>query len=150
GGAYGPRESFWVRADVAFFRQDFSESIPVGPPQKNPPTIRFDYLVHSRLPGSKEAKRLQELHAGETTYEQRDAVLFALRELTGKDVGSRYEDWLALYPTAETDTEAAQLADRLLKASPARRDLVLTQLRDGKSVASTYALAIAIPKLPAA
>jgi HEAT repeat protein len=140
---------FWVRADVTFFRQDFSEMIAVGPARKvGLPTLRFDYLVRTRPLGPKEAKRLQEEYADKTTYEQREAVLFALRELTGQDAGPGYEDWLKLYPTAEIDTEAARLTEKLVKTPSNQRDAVLTQLRDDKGAAVTPALARALPKLP--
>jgi HEAT repeat protein len=154
GGWGGGRRSsgpLWVRADVTFFRQDFSESIPAGPaalPVR--PTMRFDFLVRTRPLGSKEAKRLQEEYAGKSTYEQREAVLFALRELSGKDAGAQYEEWLKLYPTAELDTEVGGWVERLLKAPPGQRDRMLTQLRDAKGPAATQALAVAIPKLPVA
>jgi HEAT repeat protein len=151
GGGRGSSGPFWVRADVTFFRQDFSVSIPAGPvglPIR--PTMRFDFLVRTRRLGSKEAKRLEEEYAGKSSYEQREAVLFALRELSGKDAGTQYEDWLKLYPAAELDTEAGRLVARLLKAPPSQRVHVLTQLRDTKGPAATEALAQAIPKLPAA
>jgi hypothetical protein len=151
GGQRAGTSPFWVRADVTFFRQDFSESIPIGPAGlPGQPTMRFDYLVRRRPLGPKEASKLQELYAGQTTYEQREAVLFALRELTGKNPGQEYEEWLKLYPTAEIDTEAARLTDKLVHAARGQRDQVLTQLRDGKGEAYTLALARAIPKLPAA
>jgi hypothetical protein len=154
GGWGGGRRSsgpLWVRADVTFFRQDFSESISAGPaglPVR--PTMRFDFLIRTRPLGSKEAKQLQEEYAAKSSYKQRDAVLFALRELSGKDAGTQYEDWLKLYPTAELDTEVGGLVEKLLKASPSQRDRVLTQLRDAKGPAATQALAVAIPRLTVA
>jgi HEAT repeat protein len=152
GGGQRPGASpFWVRADVTFFRQDFSESIASGPSWiHGQPTLRFDYLVRRRAVSPKDAKRLQEQYATKPTYEQREAVLYALRELTGKDPGRDYESWLALYPSADVDTEAARLLNKLLKAAPGHRDQVLTQLREAKGAAPTQALAHAIPKLPAA
>src|SRR5207302_455885 len=111
------------------------------------PTLRFDFLVRNRPLSAKEAKRLQERYDGSPDYEQRDAILFALRALTGQDPGSRTEDWLKLYPTAEVDTEAARLTDKLLKAAPPQREQALAQLRDAKGTAATPALARAIPKL---
>jgi HEAT repeat protein len=154
GGGYGtPRRTspFWVRADVVFFRQDFSDSLPIGPADTpGHPDQRWDFLVRTRPVKAKEAKRLEEEYAGKTTYEQREAVLFVLRELTGRNPGSAYEDWLALYPTAEIDTDAARLAERLLRAPPGRREQVLIQLRDGKTAACTQALARAILRLPEA
>jgi HEAT repeat protein len=152
GGGGGQTAPFWVRADVTFFRQDFSESIPYG--QRGvaaaQPTRRFDYLVRTRQLGAKETRRQQSQHDGQAGYEQREAVLFALRELTGKDPGKDYDDWLALYPNAETDAEVARWVDKFLKAAPAQRDSVLTQFRDGKNAASLQALVQLISKLPLA
>jgi HEAT repeat protein len=151
GGDSGKRAPLWVRADITFFRQDFSESLAVGPPRMpGRPTLRFDYLVRNHPLGVKAAKRLQEQCARQESYEQRDAVLFALRKLTGADPGSSYDDWLKLYPTAEIDAEAARLAGKLLQAPPGQRDQVLRELAEGRGVANTQALASAIPKLPEA
>jgi HEAT repeat protein len=151
GGDSGQRAPFWVRADITFFRQDFAETLAVGPPRMpGRPTLRFDYLVRNQPLSGKKAKRLQEQYARQETYEQREAVLFALRELTGADPGSKYEDWLKLYPSAEMDAEADRLTGKLLKAAPGQRDQVLRELAEGKGVANTQALARAIPKLPEA
>jgi hypothetical protein len=37
-----------------------------------------------------------------TAFEQREAVLFALRALTNADRGSRYEDWVPLLQGVES------------------------------------------------
>jgi HEAT repeat protein len=151
GGGSAQTAPFWVRADVTFFRQDFSESIPIG--QRgvvNQPTLRFDYLVRTRALSAKETQRQQSLHDGQAGYEQQEAVLFALRELTGKNAGSDYASWLALYPTAELDAETARWIDKVLRASHAQRESILSQLRDNKSAASMQALVQVISKLPLA
>jgi HEAT repeat protein len=151
GGGSAQTAPFWVRADVTFFRQDFSESIHAG--QRGvvtQPTVRFDYLVRTRQLSAKEAQKQQSQHDGQAGYEQRDAVLFALSELTGKNVGSDYASWLTLYPTAEVDAEAARWIDKVLRAAPAQRESVLAQLRDGKNPASLQALVQVISKLPLA
>jgi HEAT repeat protein len=151
GGQSGQSAPFWIRADVTFFRQDFSESLAVGSPNvPGRPTLRFDYLVRNYPLSIKAAKRLQEQYARQATYEQREAVLFALRELTGQDPGTRYEDWLKLYPTAEIDAEAARLTGKILQARPDQRERILRELTEGKGAANPQALARAIPKLPTA
>src|SRR5262249_12365570 len=71
----------------------------------------------------------------------------ALRGLTGKDAGKTTEAWRQLFPRAELDVEAAKLADELLQAPAAKRDAVLTKLREGQGVVYTVALAEAIPSL---
>jgi HEAT repeat protein len=155
GGGWGGQrpgvDPFWVRADVTFFRQDFSETIAVAlPGYAVQPPLRFDFLIRTRVVPSKDVKRLQDKYALPVSYEQREAVLFALRQLTGQNPGTEYEDWLELYPTAELDAKAARLLDKLLKSPARQRDQMLLQFRDGKGAAFTQALSRAIPKLPVA
>ena len=104
-------------------------------------------MVRQRPLTPKQAKQLLEKVATWETYEQNEAVLFALRELTGMDPGSTHEDWLRLYPTAEEDSRARRWTDRLLQESPAQRLRTLEKLRDDKEPAFTAALARAIPHL---
>jgi hypothetical protein len=71
----------FVRADITYLRQDFSVIQPVDRPGPWPAMQRFDYLVRTRY------ETVQEFYArqnkGEkTTYPQREAVLFALKELS--------------------------------------------------------------------
>ena len=50
---------------------------------------RYDYLVrtrHATLPELTQVKKSE-------SYPQRESVLFALRELTGKDAGTTARDW---------------------------------------------------------
>jgi HEAT repeat protein len=154
GGGWGGRQPgvdpFWVRADVTFFRQDFSETIAVSlPGYAVQPPLRFDFMIRTRVVPPKDVKRLEEKYALLASYEQRDAVLFALRQLTGQNPGNEYEHWLELYPTAEVDAKSARLLDKFLKSSTSQRDQILLQFRDGKGAAFTQALSRAIPKLPA-
>src|SRR5262249_33940011 len=94
-----------VRADITFLRQDFSVTLPVavalrrlprgglgadvqpapGAPAGLAPTVRFDYAVRSRPIDQAEQKRWRALK--EEGNPQRDAALFALRELTGPGHG---------------------------------------------------------------
>jgi hypothetical protein len=62
-----------VRGDVTFLRQDFSVLHD---------DERFDYLVRIRPLRTKELEELQATRKGESSHPQREAVLFALRELT--------------------------------------------------------------------
>jgi hypothetical protein len=83
-----------VRADVTYLRQDFSLLQQVVKPDKWPAWQRFDFLVRTReLP----AQEAAELDKGgphrQLVYPQRDAVLFALRELTGEDLGPGSAGW---------------------------------------------------------
>jgi HEAT repeat protein len=110
--------------------------------------MRFDYMVRMRSMPEKKARDLQKKFEEEDTYPQREAVLFALRELTHQDAGPTAEAWRKLFPRAELDIEAAQYRDQLVGASPKKRDSALTTLKEGEGVVYTLALADAIPKLP--
>ncbi len=68
-----------VRADVVYFRQDFSAMHPVSYPDKWPAVQRFDYLVRTReLNGSELAAAREDAAA----YPQREAVRYALSRLS--------------------------------------------------------------------
>jgi hypothetical protein len=85
----------FVRADVTYLRQDFSLMQRVEKPNKWPAWQRFDFLVRTRELPAKEAAALDKgpLHPRWMIYPQREAVLFALRELTGEDLGKSSADW---------------------------------------------------------
>lgn len=68
---------FFVRADVTYLRQDFSVMQPEGP-GAGPAFQRYDYVIRSRRAVAKDLA--QELR-------QRGAILFALKELMGKEGG---------------------------------------------------------------
>jgi hypothetical protein len=79
---YSVRKGPAVRQDVTYLRQDFSVPQRVENAVPWPEVQRFDYLVRKReLPAAEVAARaaaVKGLH-----YPQRDAALFALRELVG-------------------------------------------------------------------
>jgi hypothetical protein len=108
---------------------------------------RFDYVLRTRILPRKLYTRLEELVADRPSYPQRDAVLFALRELTGKDAGPTTEAWVELFPNAETDVEAARLSRKLLKSEDLERERLLAKYRDEKGIVYTQALACAISSL---
>jgi hypothetical protein len=98
----------FIRADVTYLQQDFSVHQPVARPGPWPVNQRFDYLVRLRhltkseksqmLLGSDPLDRagvavLFENNQRKEPCEQHRAVLFALRELTGKDRGFSASDW---------------------------------------------------------
>jgi hypothetical protein len=82
-----PSMGKFVRADVTFLRQDFSivQPAPGLPPQ------RFDFLVRTREATAEEMVRLKK---PPPQYPQREAVLYALRRLTGKDFGTTTQQWV--------------------------------------------------------
>jgi hypothetical protein len=89
----------FVRAEVTYLRQDFSVTQPVEQTGSWPAYQRYDYLVSERpisahrhpQPKGKAREKVQE----ERTFPQRESALFALRELTGKDVGDDSAAWKA-------------------------------------------------------
>jgi hypothetical protein len=93
----------FVRADVTYLKQDFSVVQPVLKPGLWPSNQRYDYLVRSRPATPKEkaelTKRSDPEEAKDADYPQRDAALFALRELTGKNLGTATRDWEPLLRT---------------------------------------------------
>ena len=99
--AYYERGGSFVRADVTYLRQDFSVVQPVETPGKWPVNQRFDYLVRVR-PATKKDMDYQTLLAKEQKITgQKEALLFLLRDLTGKDRGTTYLDWLAEVPPSQ-------------------------------------------------
>src|SRR5262249_57794275 len=103
--------------------------------------------VRPRLVSQKTAEKLRKEAGDRPSYAQRDAVLFALRQLTGKDAGNNTETWQQLYPRAEMDVTAARLRGELLQAAGIRREQLLAKLRDGTGRGYTEALARSIPSL---
>jgi hypothetical protein len=89
----------FVRADITYLKQDFSVPQPVARAEAWPTSQRFDYLLRSR---PAKLDELVELAHPAETYPQREAVLFALRELTGKDPGPKSADWQQVLASAQT------------------------------------------------
>ncbi len=93
---YESERGTFVRADVTYLKQDFSIMQRVLEPGKWPTMQRFDYLIRQRELNADEVKRLTQAEKAETEtpmYPQRRAVLWALRELTGENIGARSADW---------------------------------------------------------
>jgi hypothetical protein len=87
----------FVRADVTYLRQDFSLMQRVEKPDKWPAWQRFDFLVRTRELTAQEVAALDKGSPHRRMiYPQREAVLFALRELTGEDAGAGSADWQRL------------------------------------------------------
>ncbi len=74
------------------------------------------------------------------SYPQREAVLFALRELTGKDAGTATEAWLALFPRAELDAQAIALSTSLVQTTARRQAQLLAHFKSGQGEVYTVAL----------
>jgi len=73
----------FVRADVTYLRQDFSVMLPVEKAQPWPSQQRFDFVIGARDAKPDELAELEKRPA-KASYPQREAVLFALKELDRK------------------------------------------------------------------
>jgi hypothetical protein len=92
------RSHLFVRFDVTYLRQDFSILLPVKDNDPGPRKQRFDFLVRKRVLSDSEAndlsKRLTPREGELSPYHR--AALKALRELTGRDAGTKADDWRKL------------------------------------------------------
>jgi hypothetical protein len=78
---YESNEGIFVRADVTYIRQDFSIPQPVDNAAPWPTMQRFDYVVRNApLPANTDIEKLRLRYSND--YPQRDAVLYALKELS--------------------------------------------------------------------
>lgn len=102
---HGRGKGDFVRADITFLRQDFSLIERVAKPKKWPEWQRFDYVIRTRELTADEIaahQRKRKSKPAAPSYPQREAVLFALRELTGLDAGKSSADWYELLCTGDT------------------------------------------------
>jgi len=74
---YEGQNGIFVRADITYIRQDFSVPQPVTRAGNWPAHQRYDYVVRTRYPSKEELRREEP-----ATYPQREAVRWALRELS--------------------------------------------------------------------
>ena len=151
GGGSGAanRVPLLIRADIVFLRQDFSVQLPalnMPAVQGAVPAFRFDFLVRTRRLTKQDTVRLNQPR-GETSYPQRESVLFVLRELTGQNPGPATEDWVRLFPSAQREVEGGRLAEKLIAAGPVRLAQLLGQAQTGDEDVYIQALAIAVPRL---
>jgi hypothetical protein len=85
----------FVRIDMTYLRQDFSQLMPFAGDQPWPRMQRFDFFVRTRELTPAEARTWQDARPdGLTPYQQ--AALLALRELTGRDTEPTAQAWRAL------------------------------------------------------
>ena len=147
----------FVRADVTYLKQDFSVHQPVLNAGTWPNHQRYDYLVRRRPLSRpevalwhKEARKLNPISP------RKEALMFALRELTRKDPGPRVQDWKRLYDPISGDALAkplspeqlvGQLRRGIVDASPARQEAMLEAYKDRDGPAYDTALAQAICEL---
>ncbi len=154
--SYYERGGSFVRADVTYLRQDFSVVQPVDPPGKWPLYQRFDYVVRLRPLTPAQRDFLVRQAKGKKMSEQKQSMLFALRQLTGKDLGTTARDWQPVLPPQEksklpaielvTGKEDWKTYLPKAKEFPARGTAEAKRLRQQ----NTEALAKAIPALKGA
>jgi hypothetical protein len=89
---YGAPDGAFVRADITYLRQDFSTMQPVENANPWPALQRYDFLVRTR-PATPEEITRSTTQSASTTYPQREAILYALRQLSGQDLGAATEAW---------------------------------------------------------
>jgi hypothetical protein len=91
---YESRSGDFVRADVTYLKQDFSVVLPVAEHLPWPEQQRFDFLVRKRELSADEMAQRNPATLAEKSpfYPQSESVLWALRELKGRDMSIRNED----------------------------------------------------------
>jgi len=98
-----------VRADVTYLRQDFSMMLAVENAHPWPKIQRFDFLVQTRVLSAEETQKLQQAKLDrDPSYvpPHRQAVLSALRRLTGVDAGLTAAAWRQAFPSTEPAWQA--------------------------------------------
>jgi len=91
---YSSQKGDFVRADVTYIKQDFSAMHEVERAAPWPKLQRFDYFVRKRALEIHEIGGFKNREErGSNSYPQREAVLYALRRLTGDDVGESTAAW---------------------------------------------------------
>jgi hypothetical protein len=158
GASSGPVPAL-IRGDVTYLRQDFSVTLP-GAPAVAPappgagaaPVViqqgrRFDFVVRRRPLTPAEQRRWEKNGEVRTSYPQRDAVLFALRELTGQDAGNETLAWQERFPRAAEEAKALRLVREVLRANPVQQEFLLIRHRDSEGEAHTLALARLVAEL---
>jgi hypothetical protein len=99
GGSLDPRSAEYysglgglmARADIVKLRQDFSATLTVPEQVPGPNQQRYDFLVLLRPMTAKEREQL----AKQPEPPHHAPVLFALRELTGQDLGKDPAKWIS-------------------------------------------------------
>jgi hypothetical protein len=79
---YEDNSGIFVRADVTYLKQDFSVFQPVERPGQWPQMQRFDYIVRARRVDTYQELAALQQKKQSKDYPQRDAALFAIRELS--------------------------------------------------------------------
>jgi hypothetical protein len=146
----------WVRADITYMKQDFSVQQPVPNHGRHwPSEQRFDYMVRLRPLGKEELLLVQDRDLPAASPHQ-EALLFALRELTGEDPGPSSEDWKRLYSPItgkrlevplDAEGQVLHLRDALVESPQVRQAELLHLFKDRSGPAYDRAMVLALPSL---
>jgi HEAT repeat protein len=110
---YYERGGSFVRADITYLRQDFSVMQTVDNPGKWPSNQRHDYLVRLRRLTPREVRLVQRVKKDLPLARLREPLLFTLRELTGKDLGTEPGKWQAALRTGGKERLAGGSSERM-------------------------------------
>jgi hypothetical protein len=108
---YEGGENF-VRADVTYLRQHFSVVQPVLRSGQWPANQRFDYLVRLRPLLTKKESDLARALLLKPLTPQKELLVQALKDLTGRDPGTTAEEWQKF---AAADREESPIDDKTRK-----------------------------------
>jgi hypothetical protein len=159
GGSRGSvLTSTFVRADITFLRQDFSVLQPVPNHGRLwPEEQRYDYLVRLRPLSPEELLSWQEkVKDFRSAQPQREALLFALRELTGEDLGASPAAWKRYYSPItgrrlekplEPTEQLQHLRDCLVEGSALQRAERVAALREKSGTEYDTALVSTLPQM---
>ncbi|MGH7169213.1 MAG: HEAT repeat domain-containing protein [Gemmataceae bacterium] len=112
---YQARSGDFVRADTTFLRQDFSVILTVEGAAPWPAEQRFDFMVRTRVVTPDEMSKITA--KPDNNYPQREAALYVLRGITGKDAGESAEKWREMLGIAR-EKEAGSRKTEMDKAPP--------------------------------
>jgi HEAT repeat protein len=145
-----------LRGDITYLHQDFSvrqklpsdmAAIKTASGPLSDPAQRFDFVVRRRPVSNARANQLKTAPGDRPDSPRRATLLFALRQITGKDAGDTSAAWLKVFPDAKVEAEAARRMSALAVARGERREQLLSRYRDEKGDENTLALSGAIPSL---
>lgn len=116
---YASQGGDFVRADRTFLRQDFSVNLPEKDAAPWPNEQRYDFVTRLRTASPGE---VAELSSSSANYPQRDAVLYALRGLTGKDGGTSSARWRELLGRTAAKPKGEKMIPALKKFVVSKTD----------------------------
>jgi len=147
---YYDNGTIFVRADTTYLKQDFSVVQPVDRHGEWPRFQRFDYVVRTRLATAKELEEALRPPTDRPPSEAREAVLFALRELTGKDLGTTARGWAAAVGSRSPAKGGTPLPEEQVGSDWKQFVVAAAPERDASSAADAWRLKRDLLAAPAA